>query len=91
MLAHVTRLSCREPLQGCEEAEAAQVLCSVEEVLPSTPEAHVQGSETYSTAPISFLYRGMETEITLNDKIPQVTTQVSAEVLFSMPTIDTGK
>jgi len=48
MLAHVTTLSCQEPLQDCEEVAAAQVLYSTDEVLPSIPQAHVQGSETES-------------------------------------------
>lgn len=49
MLAHAATLSCQEPLQGCEEAAAAQVHCSTEEALPSILEAHVQDSEIYRT------------------------------------------
>jgi len=63
MLAHVATLSCQEPRQACEEAAAVQVHCSTDGGLPSVPEAHVQGSEKQSPAPISFLYNELVTYI----------------------------
>jgi hypothetical protein len=54
MLAHVTTLSCQEPLQGCAEAAAAQVHYSTAEALPSILEARVQDSEIYRTFQLTF-------------------------------------
>jgi hypothetical protein len=58
MLAHVTTLSCQEPLQDCEEVAIAQVHCSTEEALPSILEAHVQDSEKYRTIQLSLQWSG---------------------------------
>lgn len=63
MLVHVATQNCQEHWQACEGVAAVQAHCSTDEGLPSVPEAHVQGSETHSPAPISFLYNELVTYI----------------------------
>jgi len=89
MLAHVAKLSCQETWQACEEAAAVQVHCSTDEGLPSVPEAHVQGSETHSPGPISFLYNEQVTYISQRHNISAFLTLTPCGAVYSpWPTID---